>query len=425
MTEPSNRPVWKLIGPGVLIAATGVGAGDLATGALVGGHLGVAILWAVCLGAFLKFVINEGLARWQLATGTTLLEGAAKHLGRVVPVLFLGYLLFWTFITASALMSACGIAAHALVPLFQPATDKIVYGILHSLVAVVMVRWGGYRLFERVMGVFIFVMFATVLMTTFLMKPDWASILSGIVFPKVPLLKEDGLYQTIALMGGVGGTVTVLCYGYWIREEGWTGGAALRTCRIDLAIGYSMTALFGMGMVILGSKVPMETGKGNATLLVDLSKHLEQALGAIGPFAKWAFLIGAWGAISSSLLGVWQSAPYLFADALHLASRAEKREENPPEPNVANGSQSPAYRWFLYGMATVPALGLTVSFGKLQLIYAFFGALFVPLLSLVLLLLNGRPRLVGKEFTNSKGTAVLLGITLVVACVSGWIAVSQ
>ena len=58
------------IGPGLLLAATGVGGGDLATGSFVGSLLGTVVLWAVVVGAFLKFVVTEGIARWQLATGT-------------------------------------------------------------------------------------------------------------------------------------------------------------------------------------------------------------------------------------------------------------------------------------------------------------------------------------------------------------------
>ena len=38
-----------IVGPGMLVAATGVGAGDLATGAFTGSKLGVAVLWAVGL----------------------------------------------------------------------------------------------------------------------------------------------------------------------------------------------------------------------------------------------------------------------------------------------------------------------------------------------------------------------------------------
>jgi Mn2+/Fe2+ NRAMP family transporter len=59
-----RRLGWlAVLGPGLLVAATGVGAGDLATAAFTGSHVGVAVLWAVVLGALLKFVLNEGLAR--------------------------------------------------------------------------------------------------------------------------------------------------------------------------------------------------------------------------------------------------------------------------------------------------------------------------------------------------------------------------
>jgi hypothetical protein len=103
-------------------------------------------------------------------------------------------------------------------------------------------------------------------------------------------------------MGGVGGTVTVLCYGYWIREEGRQGLDDLRVCRVDLMTGYAMTVLFGIGMVIIGSRI--NVAGGGMTLIVDLATHLEKELGSIGTLAKWAFLAGAWGAVFSSLLGV-------------------------------------------------------------------------------------------------------------------------
>jgi Mn2+/Fe2+ NRAMP family transporter len=62
-------------GPGIVIAATGLGAGDLIVAPVAGAKYGIAILWAAALGALLKFTLNEGLARWRLATGATLLEG--------------------------------------------------------------------------------------------------------------------------------------------------------------------------------------------------------------------------------------------------------------------------------------------------------------------------------------------------------------
>ena len=92
------RNLLAVVGPGILVAATGVGAGDLATASFTGSALGLAVLWAVVLGAFLKFVLNEGLARWQLATGETLLEGAVDRFGRPVQWIFLGYLVSLVFL---------------------------------------------------------------------------------------------------------------------------------------------------------------------------------------------------------------------------------------------------------------------------------------------------------------------------------------
>ena len=63
--------MFAIIAPGILMAATGVGAGDLLTASLAGSKVGLALLWAVVAGAILKFTLNEGLARWQLATNST------------------------------------------------------------------------------------------------------------------------------------------------------------------------------------------------------------------------------------------------------------------------------------------------------------------------------------------------------------------
>ena len=84
--------------------------------------LGTTVLWAVALGAFMKFVVTEGLARWQLATGETILEGVARRLGPVVIWIFLPYFLLWSFFVGAAQMSANGVALHAMIPVFDDAT---------------------------------------------------------------------------------------------------------------------------------------------------------------------------------------------------------------------------------------------------------------------------------------------------------------
>ncbi len=402
---------WTVLGPGLLVAATGIGAGDLATASFTGSILGTAVLWAAVVGAFLKYVVTEGLARWQLATGDTLLEGVVRRIGRPVGWLFLPYLVIWSFFVASALMSACGVTLHAMIPLFDdPVHGKVVFGALASLVGLGLVLLGGYELFDKVMRVCIGVMFVTVIVTAVLLWPGTGQVLKGLVVPAIPDAGGQGLSWTVALMGGIGGTLTVLCYGYWIREEGRTGAEFLKTCRIDLAAGYAITALFGVAMVIIGSTIEIE-GRG-ATLLVRLSEQLVEPLGQTG---KWLFLIGAAGAVFSSLLGVWQAVPYLFADTLGLL-----REDGGARADAAIDTRSPAYRGYLVALAIVPMAGLFWRFQEIQKLYAVIGATFIPFLAIALLVLNGRAEWVGERFRNRPATVVVLLATLAFFLWIGW-----
>lgn len=407
--KPKGSPgILAIVGPGLLVAATGVGAGDLATASLSGSYLGTAILWAAVLGAFLKFVVTEGLARWQLATGDTLLEGVVRHFGPVAGWLFLPYFMFWSFFVASAMMNGCGVALHAMFPVFEdPLTGKIVFGALASVVGLWLAFKGGYKLFEKVMSVCIGVMFLTVIVSAVLVWPGTNEVVSGLVVPRIPDLAGEGLSWSVALLGGVGGTFTVLCYGYWIREEGRYGTGDLRICRIDLGVGYAMTALFGVAMVIIGSTI--EVTGGGTTLLVDLAARLGERLGPVG---SWMFLIGASGAVFSSLLGVWQAVPYLFADVWSLV-RHDHQAEGGLDARASIDTKSAAYRGYLVALAVIPMVGLFWRFDQVQKAYAIIGATFIPLLALVLLVLNGRTAWVGADDRNKPLTTAVLGGILV------------
>jgi len=398
--------LFAILGPGLLVAATGVGAGDLATASLAGSILGPAILWAAVLGAFLKYVVTEGLARFQLATGDTLLEGVIRNFGPLVGWLFLPYFLFWSFFVASALMNATGVTLHALIPVFDDAaTGKVVFGIAASVAGLGLALKGGYALFDKVMRVCIGVMFVTVVATAALVWPGTGAVLEGLVVPRIPDLDGAGLVWTVALIGGIGGTFTVLCYGYWIREEGRESPDDLRVCRIDLGVGYLMTALFGVAMVIIGATI--EVTGGGATLLVDLSARLAERMGDLG---RIAFLVGAAGAVFSSLLGVWQAVPYLFADVWSLVRNGENAALSDRERVDPRGLP---YRGYMLALATVPMLGLFMSFAKVQQAYAVIGATFIPLLTVALLILNGRAVFVGERHRNRPLTVAVLAAILV------------
>ncbi|MFQ5491591.1 MAG: Nramp family divalent metal transporter [Phycisphaerae bacterium] len=397
----NTRPGWfHAIAPGILVAATGVGAGDLMTASLGGSAVGVVILWAAGAGAVVKWFLTEGIARWQMATGTTLLEGWVSRLGNWVQWIFISYLLIWTFFTGGAMVTACGVAGTGLWPLAADAeTSKIIWGVIHSAVGLVLVVVGGFRLFERLMSVCIGVMFVAVLTTALLCKPDWSAAARGLVWPRIP---AGGLGWVLGILGGVGGTVTLLSYGYWIREERRTGQAGMKACRLDLAVGYTMTALFGVAMVLIGSKVHIE-GSG-AKMAPVLADQLGDVMGSTG---RWVFLLGFWGAVFSSLLGVWQSVPYLFADFLSIRQGAGDQARRP-----VDFSKTRAYRGYLIAIAIVSLPMLFVSVRQAQLAYAVLGSLFMPLLALTLLIMNNRTDWVGRDLRNGWPTNLMLVATL-------------
>jgi Mn2+/Fe2+ NRAMP family transporter len=403
MSDPSPErrrfALLAVLGPGILVAATGVGAGDLLTASYAGSRHGLVLLWAAWLGAILKWFLNEGIARWQMATGTTVLEGWTERLGRWIRWVFLGYLLVWSLFTAGALINACGVAGTGLLPLSEDLrTSKIIWGIVHSLAGLTLVRIGGFRLFERLMSLFIVVMFVSVIMTALLIEPDWGAVAVGLTVPRIP---EGGLGYLLGVLGGVGGTVTLLSYGYWIREKNRHGVHGVRTCRVDLGVGYLMTALFGVALIIIGSRVQLEKGPSMALELAG------QLGGVLGPAGKWVFLAGFWGAVFSSLLGVWQSAPYFFADFLALS-----RDHGSARAAAVDLAGTTPYRVYLVLIATVPLPLLWLSVERAQLTYAVLGSLFMPLLALTLLLMNNRKRWVGSGFRNGALTNVVLVATL-------------
>lgn len=406
--------LFAIIGPGILVAATGVGAGDLATGAFSGARLGLAILWLVLLGAFLKFLLSEGLARYQLGTGRTLLEGAALRFGLPVRAFFLIYLLVWSYFVGAAMMSACGVCLHAMLPLVDAPTDKIIYGVGHSAVALVLLRFIRFRTFERLMKGLITILFVVVIATAIAARPPLGELFSGLFVPRIPDLSGQGLSWSVAMMGGVGGTLTVLCYGYWIREEGRASWRDLGTCRVDLLFGYLATALFGVAMVIIGSRLGAMSGSG-ANLIVSLAAGVERELPWFGAAGRWAFLIGAWCAVFSSLLGVWQSVPYLFADFVSVRGDSRSQDARP-----AVSTRSRPYVLFQVGLAILPCAGLFTRFDLAQKLYAVTGALFIPMLAVVLLLMNGRSGPLSPERQNSWLTVVLLWGAVLLFLWFGW-----
>lgn len=392
------RSKLSSVGPAILLTATSIGAGDILTGSLAGAEAGIAVLWAVPTGILLKWTLTEGIARWQMATGTTLLEGWVTKLGSWIQWVFLSYLLLFSLVTSGMLASACGVAGAALVPLGDLQSSRFVWAAIHSLTGAALVWFGGYALLKRVLAVGVGTMFATVTLTALLLAPDWGAVGRGLI----PSLPAGGTGWIVGLIGAIGGTMALISYGYWIREEGRTGEGGLRACRFDLLLSYAVIGIFGISVVIIGSRVQVR-GQGTGLALL-LAEQLAASLGVSG---KWIFLVGFWAAVFAALLGVWQSLPYLFTDFLWLRKGAVRSRAE------ANFERSRPYRCYLACMATIPLILVRWPVEQLQLAFGLTGALLMPLLALTLLVMNNREEWVGKQFRTGFALNFVLAAALV------------
>jgi Mn2+/Fe2+ NRAMP family transporter len=391
----------KLAGPGLIVAATGIGSGDVVAGTVAGANYGVVLLWAILVGAFFKFVLTEGIARWQLATGTTAIEGWAAHLPGWVKYYFGFYLVLWTVAVTAALTNATGLG---LATLTGGAVPMGWGAVLHSVFGCVFVLLGGYGAFEKLMKVLVGVMGLAILTCALLTFSEPVASVRGMLVPVVP---PGGAMYVLALIGGIGGSITLLSYNYWMREEGLTGGEQLGYVRGDVGVAYTFTALFGVCIALIANQAFFVTG----TTLTDAQavSGMAEMLGRIlGPFGHWAYAVGFWAAVSASLLGVWQSVPYMYADIYGILKKLPPAERE----RVTRVTSTP-YRVALLFVTLVPIpFAFTGRPIGIIIVYTVVGSLFVPFLAATLLYLNNRVRWSGAVPHNGWASNVLMWVIL-------------
>ncbi len=372
--DQTTAPKWRLVGPGLVVAATGVGAADLVATLVAGSSYGYALLWCAVLGCVMKVVLVEGAGRYSLATERTIYEGWSS-LGRWTTWYFGPYIVIWGFVYGAAAMAGTGLPLHSLFPALNVQT----WGIASGLIGLALVWSGRYGLFEKVVSAMVLLMFVTMVGAAAITLPNLPELLAGLV-PTVP---DGGIFYVLSLAGGVGGTITLAAYGYWLREKGWITPRHMRVMRIDNSVAYAVTGLFVVATLIVGAellysaRIAVATGDQG---LLDLANVLEDRYGGA---AGTVFLVGFWSAAMSSLVGVWNGVSLMFADFVgHL------RGLDSDDP--ASRSGGIWYRGYIIWLTFPPMVMLFL--GKpiwLILAYGVLGAFFMPFLAVTLLwLLN-------------------------------------
>ncbi|WP_116056129.1 Nramp family divalent metal transporter [Clavibacter sp. 199] len=394
---------WRIIGPGLVVAATGIGAGDLVATLVAGSRFGYALLWAAVLGVIIKIFLVEGAGRYSLATGRTIFEGW-RSVGRWTTWYFGPYILIWGLVYGAAAMSSSALPLAALFP----GVDLKVFAIGCGLVGAVVVWFGRYSAFERIIAVFVGLMFVTVVGAAVVTVPNVPALLTGLV----PTIPEGGLVVALSIAGGVGGTITLAAYGYWLREKGWVAPGWMKVMRIDNSVAYVMSGVFVLSMLVVGAEllysadIALADGEGG---LVQLADVLGERYGA---FMTWFFLLGFFATSFSSILGVWNGVSLMFADFLGTI-----RGLDVDDPRRRLGGSY--YRAFIVWL-TVPPIGLLFLDQPIGLIIAYgvLGALFMPFLAITLLVLLNTDR-TPRAWRNRPLSNTVMGISALLFVVLG------
>ena len=386
---------WRVIGPGLVVAATGVGAADMVATLSAGSRFGYQLLWAVVIGVILKIVLVEGAGRYSLASGKTIFEGW-RSLGRWTTWYFGPYILIWGFVYGASAMSSTALPLAAMFP----AVPLWVFAVATGLAGLALVWFNRYAVFERIAAALVGIMFIVIVALAVIALPNLPALVTGLV----PTIPENGLFYTLALAGGVGGTITLAAYGYWLREKGWITPGWMRVMRIDNTVAYVVTGIFVISMLIVGAEVVaaagVKIGSGDKGLL-DLTGVLTAKYGDV---IGYAFLVGFFAAAFSSVIGVWNGVSLMFADFW-----ANIRGKGSDHPDAKAGGKY--FRFFLLWL-TIPPMSLLALDQPvfLVLLYGVLGALFMPFLAVTLLPLLNTHR-VPKEWRNGWLSNTALGIT--------------
>ena len=107
--------------------------------------------------------------------------------------------------------------------------------------------------------------------------------------------------------------------------------------RTDLTLGYALTALFMVSMLIIGAELLFGTGTSisDEEGLLALADPMQDQFGLL---ARWAFLIGFWAVATGAILGAWNGGPTSSQMACAPSARCRTRRHPNASPKRAYSS---------------------------------------------------------------------------------------
>jgi manganese transport protein len=408
----------RRVGPGMVLAASIVGSGELIATTTLGAQVGFAALWIILVSCAIKPVVQGELGRYTVATGHTGLEGFNRVPG---PRLGVGWMVWlWGATVLLTLLQVGGMygGVAQVLHLLAPAISVNAWVAVVLVVTIAVLLGGGYQRIERfaIVKVGLFTMLTICAAAVILQRPGAitsADIVDGLSFG----LPAAGLATAIAVFGitGVGATELVQ-YPYWCVEKGyakfvgprdgspeWVRRARgwIRVMHLDITCSLVIYTLATIAFYLLGAAVLNKAGviPAERDTVQVLSQIYTQTL---GPWALWLFYAGAVVTLYGTIFASTAAHSRLLADAMRIAG-AYSRDDGERRRQWRNR--------FLVALAVIPPIFYWFIAAPVQMVLAggIAQAALLPLIGLSAIYL--RHNHLPHDIQPSRATTVFLWIT--------------
>lgn len=213
--------ILKQTGPGMILAASIVGTGELIATTILGMRAGFTLLWLVLISCFIKVFVQIELGRYALSSGKTTLR-----MFRDIPkvgAIFTWWWLLMTLCSQNQIGTMIGGTGYTLSALTGLGGPTALWACIVTLITIALLVRGSYRLIERFLTAMVVLFTLMTIVSVILLQwtPDavtWAKVQSGLTF-SLPPMAVGAAFAMIGITG-VGGSELV-AYPYWCLEKGY------------------------------------------------------------------------------------------------------------------------------------------------------------------------------------------------------------
>ena len=299
------------IGPGLFLIGYNIGTGSITTMAKTGAEHGMNLSWALVLSCIFTFILMVAYGKVTLVTGRTALYNIKSEFkyGWLLALYILVALIIGELL---GLMGLMGIVADLVQEgvrlLFNDVQVHPAWIILVLSAGVFTLLWfGQYKTFERILTIFVIFMGLSFIVVFFMLQPDFAVLLKGLV-PEIP--NSPGTFGLIAAIAGTTCSAAVfIMRSTVVAEKGW-GIENLKTEKKDAFVSASMMLILSAVImaVAAGTLHVMGLKLENTVEMI----HLFEPIG--GKFAAFILILGILGAGMSTIFPIVLIAPWLISD---------------------------------------------------------------------------------------------------------------